>query len=800
MIKNYIKIAWRNIINHPTYSLINVGGLAMGMAVTILIGLWVHGELSYDGNFKNKEKIGQFWQHQTFNGKVSTDMAIPRPLEFELRNYYNQFFKQIVMSSWTEANILRAGDNTISKTGNYMQDGGIEMFDFKILEGEKNGLKELKSIMLSKSSAKALFGENKAIGEIVKINNATDMKVTAIYEDFPFNSSLNEVQYLMPWESYITEREWVKNSLDQWGNNSFQLFAQVADNQTVERVSATIEKVKYKAAGKDYQPYNPTLLLMPMKDWYLRTLFKNGNQSGGRIQLVWLFGIIGLFVLFLACINFMNLSTARSEKRAKEVGIRKSMGSMRSQLIKQFLSESLLVVSISFIIALILVLVFLQPFNDLADKKIEFPWSNAYFWLASMCFIAFTAIVSGSYPAFYLSSFQPVKVLKGSFKAGKFATLPRKVLVVTQFTVSIAFVIGTLLVRNQINFTKNRPVGYDKEGIIQIPVMSNEQRVKSDFMRTQFLKSGAVVEMSTSSSPTTDVYSNRSGYTWAGKAEGFKEDFAFTIVSPEFVKSLGMKIIDGRDFLREMSTDSNAVLVNKSFVEYIGKTDVIGLQLRVEDEESKSPPLTIVGVVDDIIAQSPYEPVKQAVYVFDASENANFYNIRLNSNKPVKENLEVIENVFKKHFSNIPFEYQFIDEEYGKKFEIEERISSLASVFTILAILISCLGLFGLASFVAEQRTKEIGVRKVLGATVRNLWAMLSKDFVVLVCISMFFAMPIAWFGMDTFLGTYTYRVNISWWIFVLSGFGAVLLTLLTVSYQAIKTALVNPVESLKSE
>ncbi len=800
MLKNYIKIAWRNLLNHPTYSLINVLGLALGMAVTIMIGLWVSGELTHDSYFSKKDKIGQFWQSQTFNGSVSTGQAIPRPLEFELKNNYNQYFEHIVMSTWTQSRYLRAGDITINKTGNYMQSAGPEMFDVKVIAGQKQGLKEIKSIMLSASTAKALFGQKDAIGEIVKVNNRTDMKVTAVYEDFPFNTSFYATHYLMPWDQYVAENEWVKNSMDSWGNNSFQLFAQVKENQTVEGVSKIIAKVKYDAAGEDFQDYNPTLILHPMKDWYLRSLFENGVQAGGRIQLVWLFGVIGVFVLFLACINFMNLSTARSEKRAKEVGIRKSIGSLRTQLIYQFLSESFLVVVLAFVIALILVLLFLNPFNDLADKQIEFPWLNGTFWLASLSFIAFTAIISGSYPALYLSSFQPVKVLKGTFKAGKLAAIPRKVMVVMQFTVSIALIIGTSLVMRQINHTKNRPIGYNKEGMVQLPAMSTEFSGKADFMRTQFLNSGAVVEMSTSSSPTTDVYSNRSGFLWEGKPEGFQEDFAWTEVSPEFAKSLGMKIIAGRDLSREMSTDSNAILVNKTFVKYIGKTDVIGLQLRDDNEESTDPPMVIVGVVDDIIAQSPYEPVKQAIYAFDRYENSNFYNLRLNPEKSAKENLTTIERVFKEHFPSLPFDYQFIDEEYGRKFAMEERIGSLASVFTVLAILISCLGLFGLASFVAEQRTKEIGVRKVLGASVPNLWAMLSKDFVWLVCISMFIAVPLAWWGMDAFLSRYTYRTNMAWWIFLLAGVGAILITLLTVSFQAIKAALMDPVKSLRSE
>lgn len=800
MLKNYLKIAWRNLVKNPTYSFINVFGLALGMAVTILIGLWVHGELTHDGQFSKKEKIAIFYQSQTFNEQVGTGPAIPRPLEFELRNNYDVYFKHIVMSTWTNSRYLRAGDITINKNGNYMQPEAPEMFDVKVISGVQNGLKDIKSVMLSASSAKALFGDTDPLGQTVKVNNISDMKVTAVYEDFPFNSSLSGIDFLMPWDQYVAENEWVKNSKDSWGNNSFQLFVQVADNQTVKSVSDVIAKAKYKAAGENFHPYNPTLMLLPMKDWYLRNEFKNGVQTGGRVQLVWLFGTIGVFVLFLACINFMNLSTARSEKRAKEVGIRKSIGSQRTQLVNQFLSESFLVVSLAFGVAVVLVLIFLQPFNDLADKRLTFPWQNLPFWMICLSFIVFTSLISGSYPALYLSGFQPVKVLKGTFKAGRLAALPRKVLVVTQFTISIALIIGTSLVMRQINYTKDRPVGYDKEGLIQLPVMSSEFEGKAEFMRTQFLNSGAAVEMSTSSSPTTEVYSNRSGFDWEGKPEGFQEDFAWTEVSPDFVNSLGMKVIAGRDFSRDMSTDSTAVLVNKTFVEYIGKENVVGMLLRDDDEENPDPPLKIIGVVDDILVQSPYEPVKQAVYAFDVYGNANFYNIRLSPEKSAKENLTVIERVFKEHFPNLPFEYQFIDEEFAAKFALEERISSLARVFTILAILISCLGLFGLASFVAEQRTKEIGVRKVLGASVTNLWAMLSKDFVVLVCISMVIAAPLAWYGMEAFLDRYTYRTNQAWWVFALAGAGAIFITLFTVSFQAIKAALMNPVKSLRSE
>jgi ABC-type antimicrobial peptide transport system permease subunit len=800
MIKSYFKIAWRNLIKHPTYSFINIFGLALGMTVTILIGLWVYGELNYDSNFPKKNKTALFWQHQTFNGRVSSGPAIPLPLEFELRDNYPDYFEHLVMSSWTQARYLRAGETTISKTGNYMQKGAPAMLDIEIIAGEKNGIDDLMSIMLGETAAEALFGKENPIGQIVKVNNLSDMKVTAVYKDFPLNSSFNETNFLMPWDQYVAERPWIQNSIDSWGNNSWQLFVQVADKYSVADVSKAIAKVKYDAAGEDFHNYNPTLELLPMEDWYLRNQFENGVKTGGRIQLVWLFGIIGVFVLFLACINFMNLSTARSEKRAKEVGIRKSVGSFRVQIISQFLSESVLVVSLAFIIAIILVLISLPGFNELADKQITFPWFSVPFWLISLGFILFTSLISGSYPALYLSSFQPVKVLKGTFKAGRFAALPRKVLVVMQFTVSIALIIGTGIVLKQINHTKNRPIGYSQEGLVQLPAMSTEFEGKAEFMRNQFLESGAVVGFATSNSPSTEIYSNRSGYRWDGKESGFQEDFAWTAVSPEYMKVLGAKIIAGRDFSRDMSTDSNAVIVNKTFVEYIGKTDVIGMQLRGDNDENPRPPQTIIGVIDDIIVQSPYEPVKQGMYVFGEADDASFYNLKLNPDKSASENIATIEGVFKQHFPNLPFDYQFVDEEYGKKFAIEERIGSLATVFTMLAILISCLGLFGLASFVAEQRTKEIGVRKVLGASVGDLWAMLSKDFVLLVFISILIAVPLAWWGMDSFLDRYTYRTNLAWWVFLSAGVGAIVITLGTVSFQAIKAAMMNPVKSLKSE
>jgi len=799
MIRNYIKIAWRNLKKNKGYSAINIGGLALGMAVTLIIGLWMEDELSYNDYFGQRDRIAQVFQSQTFNGETGTGPAIPRPLEKALREGYGDNFNYLVMSSWNNAQYLNYQEKSLSRTGNFMQREAPELLDLTILKGERDGLRDINSIMISETTAHAIFGQEEPIGKVIKVNSEYDMMVTGVYEDIPVNNSFNDLQFIIPWDKYTTTREWVQESEDNWGNNSFQMFVQIPENSSMEKVTSAIRDVK-KNLNEDTVEFNPQLFLFPMNDWYLKGNFVNGKQVGGRIKYVWLFGIIGAFVLMLACINFMNLSTARSEKRAKEVGIRKSIGSQRKQLINQFLTESFLVVSLAYALALVIVLLSLNYFNDLARKEITFPWGSPVFWGISLVFVAFTSLLAGSYPALYLSSFRPVEVLKGTFRGGRYSGMPRKILVVVQFTVSVAFIIGTVVVMQQINHAKDRPVGYDKEGLIQIPTMSRDFEGKFELMRNEFIASGAVVEMSSSSAPTTNIWSNRSGFNWEGKPEGFQEDLAWTEVSPEYARSLGLKVIQGRDFSREFATDSNAVLINQTAVKYMGLSNPIGMLIKDDDEEDPEEPLKIIGVVEDMIAQSPYEPVKQGVYVFDKYGNHSYYNLRLNPEQSASQNLAIIEGVFREHFPDIPFQYDFVDQEYGEKFASEERIGSLSAIFTAFAIFISCLGLFGLTSFVAEKRTKEIGVRKVLGASVFNVWNMLSKDFIKLVTISCFIAVPIAYYVMNGWLQDYPYRVVLSWWNFAFAIVGALMITLLTVSFQAIKAATANPVKSLRTE
>lgn len=798
MIRNHFKIAWRNLKKNKVYSFINIFGLALGLAVTMIIGLWIVDEFNFNDRFQNKDQIAQIMQQQTVNGVIETNEGLPLALEFQLRDNFGDAFEYIVMSSRPDERYLSLNDKVISSTGRFMQVDAPNLLELEMIEGTRKGLKETNAILLSETTAQKLFGSESPLGKFVVSNNEHSMLVTGVYKDISANNSFSDMQFIMPFKHWMSTRwGWLENQDSNWSYNPFYIYVKLSKNADLAAVNIRIENVK-----KDNRPggdvFNSRLFVNPMRDWYLRSNFENGEQVGGRIENVWLFGIIGLFVLILASINFMNLSTARSEKRALEVGIRKSIGSTRSQLICQFLSESFLVVLLAFIVAIGLVVLSLPAFNMIAGKNVVFPWSNAMFWMVSSAFIGFTALVSGSYPALYLSSFKPIKALKGTFKMGKFTALPRKVLVVTQFTVSIALIIGTLIVKKQIDFGKNRPVGIKSSQLIQLPTSSQDFSGKYEVMRNEFLNTGAVTNMGWGTSPATSIWNYSSGYDWDGKPIDFEENFAQMAVSYDYIDAVGMKIAEGRSFSREFATDSNAVVLNKTAVEYMGIQDPIGKYIRGSAVGSDVP-MQIVGVVEDVINESAYKPVSPQMYQFGYG-TGGFYYLRLSPKQSTSESLALIEKIFKINFPNLPFRYDFVDEEYAQTFAAEERIASLANIFTILAMVISCLGLFGLAAFVAEQRTKEIGVRKILGASVTNLWVMLSKDFVVLVMIAFLIATPLAYYFMSGWIAKFSYRTDISAEIFLIAGFGVLLLTMITVSFQAIKAAIANPVKSLRTE
>ncbi len=794
MFKNYFKTAWRNLIQNKFHSSINIAGLSVGMAVAILIGLWIYDELSFNKNFDNYNRIAQVMQHQTFNGDVGSQNSLPYLMGDELRKNYGSDFKYISMSSWTNNHILTFGEKRITKSGGYFEPQITEMLTLKMLEGIRAALKDNHSVILSSSTAKALFGNADPMEKLLKIDNRFDVKVSGVYEDLPYNSDFQNVTFIAPWQLYIDNNNWVEKSTNPWRNNSFQAYVQIAANANMKKISAKIKDAKLKRVSKADAAFKPVVFLQPMSKWHLYSEFKNGVNVGGRIEFVWLFGIIGFFVLLLACINFMNLSTARSEKRAKEVGIRKAIGSLRGQLIRQFFSESLLVAVFAFVLSLILVQLILPFFNEVADKKMSILWSTPLFWCLGIAFTIITGFIAGSYPALYLSSFKPVKVLKGTFRVGRFASVPRKVLVVLQFTVSVILIIGTIVVFNQIQYAKNRPVGYSRAGLISIGMATENVHNHFDAVSNELKTSGAVSEMAESSSATYYVNETDNGFEWQGKDPSVQGDFGVVYASTDFGKTIGWQFKEGRDFSRSFLTDSSGMIFNEAAVKFMGLQHPIDQAIKWDGKSYH-----IIGVVKDMVMQSPYEPVFRTVFVTN-NDPQQVIDIRINPATSTHIALAKIEDVFKKYNPEQPFDYGFTDDNYAKKFGDEERIGKLASFFAILAIFISCLGLFGMASFMAEQKVKEIGVRKVLGATVFNLWKLLSKDFLVLVIISLIIAAPVAYYFMNNWLQKYQYHADISWWIFVVTGIGALAITLITVSFQAIKAALANPVKSLRTE
>ncbi|MFC4874582.1 ABC transporter permease [Negadavirga shengliensis] len=793
MWKNYLKIAYRNLRRQWGYSLINIGGLAVGMALAILIGLWIYDELSFNKYHKNYHRIARVMQNQTFDGEVVTWGSQAVQLGPELRNSYGSNFEHVVISSFTRSPILTFGEKALAKTGNFMEADAPGMLSLKMLKGTHAGLKDPYTILLSESTAKAFFGDSDPVGEILKMDSRLDVKVTGVYEDLPHNSTFKDLNFIAPWDLMVKSE-----NLEErvgWGNSWFQAFVQVAENVDMAQASLAIKEAKQHNVGDEDKRFNPELFLHPMAKWHLYSQFENGISVGGKITFVWLFGIIGGFVLLLACINFMNLSTARSEKRAKEVGIRKVVGSFRSQLINQFFGESLVVTALAFALSILLVQLALPWFNEVADKQMTVLWTSPLFWLTGIGFTFFTGLVAGSYPAFYLSAFRPIKVLKSTFRTGRFGSIPRKALVVVQFTVSITLIIGTIIVFQQIQHAKNRPVGYDRKGLITIPIKTEEIRNHYEAFRNDLLASGTIAEAALSESTIINTGVTNSGFEWKGKDPNMQDEIVTGGVNHEFGKTVGWKIKEGRDFSRDFATDSSGFILNETAVKYMGLENPIG-----ETVKAFGGNYTIIGVVEDIVTQSLYQPVRQTIFYIDTFNRIKFINIKINPQVSAGKAIAEIESIFKKHHPATPFEYQFADEEFAAKFLNEERIGRLAGFFAILAVFISCLGLFGLASFVAEQRTKEIGIRKILGASVATLWGMLSSDFVVLVMISCFIAIPVSYFYLNGWLLQYEYRIGIAWWVFVVAGAGALAIAVLTVSFQSIRAALANPVESLRSE
>ena len=796
MVRNYLKIGWRSLFKNLGYSSINIGGMALGLATVILIGLWVHDELTYNHNVQNRDRIGQVYRASTVNSEQFITPWLPYALSQELNENYSQYFTQ-VMNKFPEGNYaLLRGDKSFSENGTNMEPSVIEAFNLNMLEGDKNALIDPYSIILSESLAKKIFQYEDPLGKVIRVNDRNDVIVRGVFEDQPRNSSMYGIELILPTQLNLINNPW---KLEQgFSNNFLSLFVEIAPGYTFEEVSEVIQEVIYeKVKDSGYGDYHPRLFIHPMEKWHLYADWDNGVNTG-RIRFVKLFSIIGIFILLLACINFMNLSTARSEKRAKEVGIRKSIGSRKKQLIFQFMIESCMMVTIAFILGLVIATLAIQPFNTLADKQVEIPWANPVFWGVSLLFILGTGLIAGSYPSFYLSSFNPIRILKGTFKVGRRASIPRQVLVVVQFSVSVILIIGTVVVYQQIQFAKDRPVGYDREGLVMVEMITDDHRNKFDAIKAELLASGQIEGVAKSLGPVTDVWSSNGGFTWKGNPPLYDDDFATISVSPDYGEVVKWNFIEGRDFSSEFASDSTAVILNQSAAEIFGMENSVGEVIRWEPSWTDPGDYQIVGVIEDVVMRSPFFPNMPAVYFMN--DRLTHINLRLKEGTNTADALATAEKIFKKFIPNAPFTYAFADDTYAEKFHVEERVGKLSSVFAILAIVISCLGLFGLASFVAEQKTKEIGIRKVVGASLFTLWKLQATGFLWLVLISTIIAIPIAYFGMLEWLSGYQYRMTMQWWIFLGAIGGALLLTILTVSFQAIRAARINPVLSLRSE
>jgi len=790
MLKNFFKIAFRNLLRNKGFSAINITGLAVGMASAILILLWIQNEVSYDQFHEKKDRIYEAWNRARFDGKLmcwnTTPKILARTLEHDLPEV-----ERAVRVHWNREFLFSIGEKRIIKTGNMVDTGFLQVFSFPMLKGNPStALNDMHSIVLTEACAKSFFGNQEAMGKILKVENQDNFTVTGIVKDLPNNTRF-KFDYLLPW-SYLTYR---KEDDSSWGNNSTRTYVLLKQNARYASVEPKIRVLKQKyedEAKKDKWE----MFLYPASRWRLYSSFTNGAEdNGGRFTFVKLFGTIALFILLIACINFMNLSTARSEKRAREVGIRKVVGAQKASLITQFIGESVLLAFIAAILALIIVALSLPAYNQLTDKKLFINFASVYTWLAGAGFILFTGLLAGSYPAFFLSSFQPVKVLKGTFKKANALVTPRKVLVILQFSFAIILIICTIIVKQQIDYAQSRDTGYNKDNLVY-HYMTGDIPKNYPLIKNELVAAGIAISVTKTSAPLTESWSDGWGQEWEGKDPNDRTDFNRYVSDEGLGRTVGLQFTQGRDFdLKQFPTDSTGLIINESSLKIMKFKDPIGKLVKDNGIQWH-----IVGVIKDFILTSPYEPTRPMLISGAKSDWFSVVQIKLNGRNPLAKNLEKAAAIFKKYNPEYPANIQFVDADYARKFENEQRQGTLAALFAGLTIFISCLGLFGLATYMAENRIKEIGVRKVLGASVTGITALLSKDFIRLVVISFVLAAPLSYWAMYKWLQDYTYRVPIQWWVFAAACILSVAIALLTVSFQAVKAARANPVKSLRTE
>jgi len=785
VLENYFKVIYRNLYRFKSFSIINISGLAIGMASAILILLLVENELSYDQFHEKKDRIYSLYNRGMLNGHMEI-FGTPSALTPVLKSEYPQV-EEVTRLNGTGPIVLSANDKQIEGKGMMVDSGFLKIFSYPLLRGNpETALNTPRSVVLTESFAKKFFADGDAMGKTFRVDSNSNFIVTGILKDLPNNTEFQPLDYLLPW-SYMKEVGWEKYG---WDNNDQMTIVLLKPGITEKAANERFRNVmKTHVPGTDKEVF-----VHPLTKWRLWSKFENGKIVGGAIESVRIFLLLAGFILLIACINYMNLSTARSVKRAKEVGIRKVVGAGRFSIALRFLGESIMISLLSVILCLVIVQLSIKGFNWLTWNNLYVPYGNPWFWLGILGFAIFTGLIAGSYPAFYLSTFRPISVLKGTFKTSYNLVNVRKILVVLQFSFAITFIICTIIIYRQINYGAKRDPGYNRDRLAFVYVKGAMNK-KYELIKNDLLSSGAVTGVTRSNSPVCYTWRGDDSYQWPGSKADNKTWFAEFYIDNDFIETMGLKIVAGRPInLNKYPGDSSSIVINQSAVKVMGFKDPLGQVIRKNKQN-----LVVVGVVRDFLSNSPFYSIEPMI-LKGPENNFGAIGFRLNNNRSLAKNMNTVEAVFKKYVPEYPIISGYVDEADAKKFEDEKRTGIQSALFGGMAILISCLGLFALAAYTAENRIKEIGIRKVLGASVSGITLLLSRDFVKLVVISFVIASPVAWWLMNSWLRNYTYRVNIGWLVFVITGLASLSIAIFTVSFQAIKAALSNPVVSLRAE
>jgi putative ABC transport system permease protein len=784
MFRSWLTTAWRYSLNSRLYTLLNLSGLAAGAAVSLLIALWVRDELTFNTVHDNYDHIAQVMDNAPADGTITTSELLPIPLAAELRK--RQYFSRVALYWPDFRHILTTGERSIAQPGSWVQPDLPVMLTLPMVRGNRDALLDRSNVLIAQSLATALFGKTDPINQNIRVDNTIEVRVGGVFEDLPGNSTFHNTKIFLSLDKAIDEMSWLKGYGSDWTAHGWKCYVQLNDNAdlaTVDRDIAPIMANHTKAGGE-------TIFLHPMRSWHLYGTFVNGLAAGGRIGVVRLFAGIGAFVLLLACINFMNIATARSQRRAKEVGIRKVTGSLRYQLIAQFLGEALIMTILASVLALGIVQLSLSFFNELAGKRLIIPWTDPLFAVLTLAFMLVTALLAGSYPAFFLSGFSPI----GAFR--RQSGTPRKVLVVVQFIVSMSLVSGTLLIGRQIDYARGRPIGFSRTGLVNIGKNTGSlYDAPFDALCNDLLHTGAVSNLAEASVAAAESPEAGRGVSWQGLDTTTQPSFTGILVTPQYGRTMGWELVAGRDFLPQYATDSNKAIINQSAAKLFGHTQPLGKRITAYGSS-----YTIIGIVRDMVIASPFQRVRPGLFLLAPDKSLNDILIRLKPGTPTRPALTAIEKVFKKYNPASPFDYNFVDTDYAQKFADEEHTDGLAHVFTLLAIFISGLGLFGLAAYTAEQRIREIGIRKILGSSVFSIWRLLTGEIVLLVLLACAIALPLAALFMHHWLSQYEYRPAQPWWLFAATVAGGLALALFTVSFHALKAAHSSPVKTLRSQ